>query len=254
MIVSVAQTQIFILALTRVLAILIKIPVLGGELIPDRVKIFLGVLVTMIILPWQPVPADEQALALLPFGFAIGEELIVGLLAGFAVEITFAALQVGGEMMGLVSGFFAAKMINPAFNTQGSPLTNFFYMVAITYFVILNGHHQMLIALKRSFEILPIQEMMTQFPVEELLRLTGGMITTGVQLSLPIVGALMLTNLTLGLLARVAPQIQVFFLGIPLKVGLGLLTLMITMSSLFPRLAEMYDTSADWMVVLLSGR
>jgi len=253
MIVSVAQTQVFILAVTRVLAIIIKIPVLGGKLIPDRVKVFLGVALALVLVPWRTLDPGDEALTWLPFAFAIGEELIIGTLAGYAAEITFAALQIAGEMMGLASGFFAAKMINPSLNTRGSSVTNFFYMIALTYFVILNGHHQMLAAVQRSFEILPLGSSLVHFPLERLLRLTAGMITTGVQFSLPVVGALMLTNLTLGLLARVAPQVQVFFLGIPLKVGLGLLTLMVTMSILFPRIAEMYDSSADWMLVLLEG-
>ena len=253
MIVSVAQTQVFVLALTRVLAIITKLPVLGGKLIPNRVKIFLGVLLAMVLVPWSELDPGQEALSLLPFAFAIGEELIIGTLVGYAAEITFAALQIAGEMMGLASGFFAAKMINPAFDTQGSPVTNFFYMIAITYFVVLNGHHQMLAAVQRSFELVPLQETLITFPLEKLLRLTGGMITTGVQFSLPVVGALMLTNLTLGLLSRVAPQVQVFFLGIPLKIGLGILTLMVTMSIIFPRIAETFDSSADWMLVLLEG-
>ena len=253
MIVSVAQTQVYILAVTRVLAILIKIPVLGGKLIPNQVKAGLGLLLALIILPPGTLSPEAEPMALLPFAFAIGEELLVGTLAGFAAEVTFSALQIAGEMMGLTSGFFAAKMINPVFNSQNSPLTNFFYMIALAYFVILNGHHQLLIAARRSFEILPTSGVLPEMPLEQLLRLTGGMITTGVRMSLPIVGALMLTNLTLGLLARVAPQIQVFFLGIPLKVGLGLLALMVTMSSLLPIVAEMYDQSADWMVALIGG-
>lgn len=253
MIISVVQTQFFALALTRILAILIRIPVLGGTLIPNQVKAGLGVMLAMIMIPWQLAPAEAEALGLLPFGFAIAEELIIGTLAGFAAQLTFSAIEMAGEMMGLSSGFFAAKIINPAFDTQGSPLTNFFYLVALAYFVILNGHHFFLIAVQRTFEIIPLNQALPQFPLEKLLTLTGNMITSGIQMALPIIGALMLTNLTLGLLARVAPQIQVFFLGIPLKVGLGILTLMVTMSSLLSIVEEMFASSPIWMLELLGG-
>jgi len=253
MIVSVAQTQIFILALTRILAILIKIPVLGGQLIPNQVKIGLGVMLSMVLIPWQILPAETEALKIFPFAIAIGEELLVGTLAGFAAEMMFKALEIAGEMMGLASGFFAAKMMNPAFDTKGSPLTNFFYMVAITYFVLLNGHHQFLIAIQRSFEIVPIGQKLPEFPIEKVFLLVGGLISTGVQMALPIVAALMMTNISLGLLARVAPQIQVFFLGIPLRIGLGIIILMVTINSLFPILADMYDSSAMWTIELLGG-
>jgi flagellar biosynthetic protein FliR len=253
MIVSVSQTQVFFLALTRILAILIKIPVLGGKLIPSQIKIGLGILLAIILVPWQLLTDYTEPMGLLPFAFAVGEELLIGTLAGFAAEMTFGALEIAGEMMGLTSGFFAAKIINPAFDTKGSPLTNFFYMVAVTYFLIINGHHLLLFAVRRTFEILPIDQPLPVFPAERLFTLTGGLIAAGVQMALPIVGALMLTNLTLGLLARVAPQIHVFFLGIPLKIGLGILTLMVTMSSLLPILEEMFNSSALWMVELLGG-
>jgi len=251
MIVSVAQTQLFILALTRTLAILVKIPALGGQMIPNQIKIGLGILLTIVLVPWQLLPPESEPWGIIPFGFAIGEQLLIGTLAGFAAEMVFKALEIAGEMMGLSSGFFAAKIINPAFETKGSPMTNLFYMVGVTFFVLINGHHLFLIALQRTFEILPLGGPIPEISVEKVVTLVASLITAGVQMSLPIVAAIMFTNISLGLLARVAPQIQVFFLGIPLRVGLGMFALMITISSLLPILEDLYQSSAKWSLELL---
>ena len=98
MTVSVAQAQLFFLAFARLMAMLIHIPVLGGNLIPNPVKIALGALLTIVILPWQPLPADAvgmptvEALSAVGVGLAAGREILIGTLAGFAAALTFGAL------------------------------------------------------------------------------------------------------------------------------------------------------------------
>lgn len=114
MLVSLAQTQIFFLALTRVLAILIQVPMLGGNTVPTQVRIAFGLVLTLIVVPWQALPADAQVMDLLPFAFSITRELIIGFLAGFAATLTFAAIQVTGEMMTMGCWFFGQPHYEPA--------------------------------------------------------------------------------------------------------------------------------------------
>ena len=253
MIVSVAQAQVFFLAFTRVMAMIVHIPVLGGRAIPNQVKIGFGILLAMIILPWDLLPATEEALSLLVFAFQVAREILIGTLAGFGAVLTFGAVQMAGDVMGLGSGFRAAQVLNPALGLQGSAMNQFFVVMATLLFLVVNGHHIFIVALQRSFDLVPLSETLPALSSERLLTLAGQMIGLGVQMALPVFGAVLLTDLSLGLLARVAPQIQVFFLGVPVKVAVGMMALLLSLGILFPLLREMFKDIGDTTLILLGG-
>jgi len=253
LIVSVAQAQVFFLAFTRVMAMIVHIPVLGGRAIPNQVKIGFGILLAMIILPWDLLPATEEAQSLLVFAFQVAREILIGTLAGFGAVLTFGAVQMAGDVMGLGSGFRAAQVLNPALGLQGSAMNQFFVVMATLLFLVVNGHHIFIVALQRSFDLVPLSETLPALSSERLLTLAGQMIGLGVQMALPVFGAVLLTDLSLGLLARVAPQIQVFFLGVPVKVAVGMMALLLSLGILFPLLREMFKDIGDTTLILLGG-
>ena len=253
MIVSVAQAQLFFLALTRVLAVIIHVPVLAGQSVPTQVRIGLGILLSIILIPWQELPSAMQSLTNFAFALAIAREILVGTLAGFASVLVFSTLQIAGELMGLGSGFAAGRILNPALENTGSALDQFFLTTTMLLFIVLNGHHSLILGLQRTFEVLPINSPLPQFTLDFLVRFTAQMLVVGVQLSLPVMGALLLTDITLGLLARVAPQVHVFFLGIPIKVGLGLAALALYFSILFPYISRMFGSVGDYTVKLMGN-
>jgi flagellar biosynthetic protein FliR len=253
MAVSVPQFQLFFLALTRILAILIHVPVLGGRMVPAPVKIGLGLLLAIVLIPWQLSAVGTESLPLLNFAFAILRELIVGTLAGFAAVLTFSALMIAGQLMSQGSGFNAGQILNPAFEESGSSMDQIFLTTAYLLFLVINGHHDFLRSLQQTFVLLPPNSPLPELNVETLLRLSAGLILAGVQLALPVMGSLLLADLTLGLLARVAPQVQVFFLGVPLKVGLGLLVLALSAGYLFPRIIGLFQTMGPRTLELLGG-
>lgn len=253
-IISVAQAQMFFLALTRVLAILSRLPVLGGQVIPTSVRLGLGILLTIVLPIWpSSLSATTQAMALLPFAAALLRELIVGLTAGLALDLTFGALQAAGEMLGLGSGFAASRYLNPLVGDSGSILDQFFLMVATLVFLIINGHHTVLIALTQTFTLLPLNSSLGGLPLEEILRTAALLVLNGVQIALPVFGALLLADLALGLLARAAPQIQVFFLGLPLKIAASLLILAMSLAYTLPGLIGLLEQAGPRMLRLLGG-
>ncbi|RPI97558.1 MAG: flagellar biosynthetic protein FliR [Chloroflexi bacterium] len=251
--ISIAQAQLFFLALTRVLAILIHVPVLAGPSIPNQVKIGLGVLVAMIVLPWKPLGPEVESLPAFAFGMGVLRELVVGTLAGFAATLTFATFGVAGEVMGLTSGFSAGHLINPVLGTTGSAIDQFFQITVMLIFIVLNGHHTFLLGLQRTFEVIPLNGPLPDLTAEQLMRMTAEMVIAGIQLSLPVMSAVLLADLALGLLARVAPQVQVFFLGVPMKIGVGLIALSLAMTVFLPRLSNMFRLVGQQMVNLLGG-
>lgn len=260
MTISVAQAQLFFLAFTRLMAMLIHVPVLAGRAVPNQVKLGLGLLLSIILIPWQPLPPEAPSLPAVALAVGIGREILVGTLAGFAAMLTFGAIQMAGELMSLGGGFGAGRILNPTFDSAGSAVDQLFAMTALLLFLVLNGHHLFLIAVQRTFQVLPVNSPLPAAWLTDpmaaagpLLILTMELVTAGVLLAMPVLGASLLADLTLGLLARIAPQVQVFFLGAPLKVGLSLLTLVLAMAGLVPLLGDLLRAVGPHMLQLLGA-
>ncbi len=253
MIISIAQAQLFFLALTRVLAILVQVPVFGSEVVPTQTKIGLGAVLAIIVLPWNPLPANVDAIPWMLYAALIMRELIVGLLAGFAAALTFGAFQITGKLIDMSSGFGAGQVFNPAMSEAGGTLDQFFILVVMLYFLLTNGHHVFLQGLQATFVVLPLNQALPEINPGALLTLTSGLITAGVQMALPVVGALFLTDLTLGLLSKVAPQINVFFLGLPIKVWVGIFALSLMFNFFIPSLDQAFKNLGPRMLQILGA-
>lgn len=249
--VSILQAQLFFLAFTRIMAVIIHVPVLGGQTIPNEYRIALGGLLAIILVPWQPLPAGGVELGLFALAASIFREVLLGTLAGFAASLTFGAVQIAGEAMDMGSGFSSGRLFNPAMGDTGSAYKQFFVMIATLFFLVMNGHHVILLALQRTFEVAPLNTAFVLGTPEVLIKMTSQLIVAGIQLALPIVCALLLTDITLGLLARVAPQVQVYFLGLPLKVVVALVALALLIMTMLPLIEDMYASIGSRMLLLL---
>ncbi|GAP07910.1 flagellar biosynthesis pathway, component FliR [Anaerolinea thermolimosa] len=251
MIVSVAQAQLFFLVVTRVLAMLIHVPVLGGQSIPTQVRLAFGLMLSAVLIPWQPLPPGAEAMGLFGFAVAIGKEVLLGTLAGFAAELTFAVIVIAGEAMGLESGFSSGRVFNPSMGESGSAFNQLFVMVAMMFFFIIDGHHIFLIAMQKTFEVIPVNGTLPLQSLDALIRMTAQLIAAGIQLALPVMAALIFTDVALGLLARVAPQVQIFFLGLPLKVGVSMAALGLLVTMVLPAVGNLYKMVGNRMLILL---
>jgi len=251
MTVSVAQAQLFLLALTRILAMIVSVPVLGGQIIPNTIKLGLGILITMVMIPWQPLPPEAPSMPIFVLALALFQEMVVGVLAGFAATLTFGAVQIAGNFMGINTGFAAGEIINPTFGNRGAAYDNFFIIICTMYFLALHGHHNYLRGVALTFEAIPLNSKLPALSIQPLMTLTSKMVLAGVELALPIIGVVILTDITLGLLARVAPQVHVFFLGIPLKILISILGLSLAFTIIMPSLRVLFQDIAERSLGLL---
>ncbi len=252
MLISIAQAQVFFLAFTRIMAMIMTVPVLGSQSIPAQVRIALGMIFSAILIPWQPLGADIEALSM--FGMATGlfSELMIGLMASMASILVFGSLQIAGEMMGIGSGFGSGRLFNPTLGETGTAVDQLFIMVGMLIFIVLDGHHAVIQAVQKSFEYYPVNSGIPFSSPEKVITLTAQLITTGIQISLPVMVAIFLADLTLGLLARVAPQVQVYFLGLPLKIGLGMIVFSLSFGIALPAMQNMFRHMGPWMLELIS--
>ena len=215
--------------LTRILGLIAAAPLFGNTSVPATVKVSLGVLLALIVAPAVPaLPAtDPMSMAGL---LIVVQEMLVGLAMGFAVRIVFAAVEMAGEISSLTMGLGFATFFDPATQGRSSAISQFLALLATTMFVAVNAHLVLLSALVESFSTLPVSAQ----PVygggfKQMADWGAKIFSTGVQLSLPIVAALLITNVALGILTRAAPQLNLFGIGFPITLGVGLLVIAMTL-------------------------
>jgi len=248
--ISVLQAQLFFLAFTRIMAVMIHVPALGGQNIPSQVRIGLGLTLALVLFPLQSAPTGEM-IGAFAFGIGIGKEIIIGTLVGFAADLAFGAIQIAGSAMGMGSGFESGRIFNPSLGEAGSAFDQIFVMTAAMIFLILDGHHLVLIALQKTFTAVPLNGALPFNGLEAVLRMTSVFIASGVHMALPVMAALFLTDLTLGLLARIAPQVQVYFLGLPVKVVVAMIAMGMTFAVVFPYLGSLFKSMAENMLLFV---
>ncbi|MFM2087592.1 MAG: hypothetical protein RLZZ237_2461 [Pseudomonadota bacterium] len=211
--------------LSRILGLLAAAPLFGNAAVPITVKVSLGALLAMIIAPTVPtLPAtDPMSLAGL---LILTQEMLVGLAMGFTVRIVFSSIEMAGEISSLTMGLGFASFFDPQTKGRSSAISQFLVMLATLMFLTINGHLVLLAALAESFVSLPISASPISGGGFQQLALWGGEIfRTGLQIALPVVAALLLTNVALGILTRAAPQLNIFGIGFPVTLGVGLLVI-----------------------------
>ncbi len=205
----------------RILAIISVTPLFGHRAIPARVKLGLGLMLSMAIAPGLPplpavAPFSYEGLLLLM------QQVIIGLAIGFIMRLVFAGIELAGEVAALTMGLSFASFFDPNTSTSASVLSQWFGWLALTVFVSANLHLAVVAVMADSFQVLPITATPVGTGPFRLAATYGSQIfSIGVQLSLPIVAALLITNLALGILTKAAPQLNIFAIGFPITLAMG---------------------------------
>lgn len=227
--------------LTRILGLIATAPVFGNASVPVTVKIGLGLMLTLVIAPTVPtLPAvDPVSLAGM---LIVVQQLVVGLAMGFAMRIVFASVEMAGEVVGLTMGFGFATFFDPQTRGRSSAISQFLALVTLMLFLAVNAHLMLLGALAESFQTMPIAPVpMGGMGMRQIASWGGLIFSAGLQLALPMVAALLLTNIALGVLTRAAPQLSLFGIGFPITLGVGLLMVMLSLPFLATPLERLFD-------------
>ncbi len=206
----------------RVLAVFSALPIFNRRNVPMRIRIALAAFITATAQPALPampvVPLDSMLAVML-----VIQQVLIGLTIGFAVRLVFAAVEFAGELIGLQMGLNFAASFDPISASQSTAAASFFGTMVAWMFVALNGHLVVISAVVDSFQAFPVGPEPFAFLRKTLPHRWGAEIfATGLWIALPIVTMLLFVNLVLGFISRVAPQIQIFAIGFPITLGLGL--------------------------------
>ena len=213
----------------RALALFTTLPVFSQRAVPMRVKIGLALFIALAAqpsLPPIPVVQLDSPLAVM----VLVQQLLVGFTLGFAVRVVFAAVEMGGELIGLQMGLNFAGFFDPATASQGTASGRFFGTLVAFLFILSNGHLAIIAALVRSFEVFAVGDEPFAFLRQTQPQRWGAEVfTLGLWIALPMVGMLLFVNLVLGVISRVAPQISVFSVGFPITLSVGLIGMLLTL-------------------------
>ncbi|MEG1209809.1 MAG: flagellar biosynthetic protein FliR [Leclercia sp.] len=219
--------------LLRILALISTAPILSERAIPKRVKIGLGILITIIVAPTLP-PVNVPIFS--PQALWVGlQQILIGVAIGFTMQFAFAAVRTAGELIGLQMGLSFATFFDPASKLNMPVLARFIDMLAMLLFLAFDGHLWLISLLVDSFHTLPISGNAINSDVFMSITSAAGLIfLNGLMLALPIITLLLTVNLALGLLNRMAPQLSVFVIGFPITLTVGILLISLLMPLIAP--------------------
>jgi flagellar biosynthetic protein FliR len=223
------QIQLFLLSFLRVSAILVTMPIIGNAIVPMQIKGGLSLLMTIMIYPFVPSGVSLITYDFFPLVLRMAAEVFIGVVIGFTARFIFAGIQFAGDMIGFQMGFSIASVFDPLTSQQVSIISEFKFMMVMVIFLFVDAHHIFLTAMVDSFRILRIQDfhVSPEF-FRRMVTLSGDVFVVAVKISAPIVAVLFFVNVGLGVIARTVPQINVFIVGIPLQIAIGLIFLGIT--------------------------
>lgn len=243
----------FVFPLTRILALLAAAPPFNNTALPTRVRLIMGVALAVVLTPVikdipSLDPASGRGLLIL------AEQLLIGFAMGFALRLIFSAIDMAGSMISSQMGLGFATSYDPLSTSQTPVVSEAIGFLALLIFMAIDGHLMVLATLAESFRTLPIGELPGRGSWLNLANAGGTIFSAGLLLALPVVVALMIANIALGILGRVSPQLNLMAIGFPITISIGFGALYVSLTHMSLPLQQMFTTGLQSMLGLFVGR
>lgn len=231
--------QLLLLIFVRVSGVFIFSPFFSSQNVPNIMKIGLSYSLALLIAISRPIDIDIGNHILL---IVILKELMVGIIIGFISYVYMSAFYVLGQIIDMKIGFGMANVIDPQNKIQVPLMGNFYYILAFLFMLLINGHHIIINALVDSYNYIPLGKLVYDENAMEII--VNGLVRAfeiGFKLSFPVVAIIFLTDIVLGIMAKTIPQMNVFVVGMPLKIFIGLAIIMITIPIFYNSIVEIFN-------------
>lgn len=243
----------FLLVLARIGGLLFGAPVLGHLLVPVRVRAGLALVLAVALAPVVPALTAPPT-TLWTLAGALAVETVIGVVIGLAAQFIFAGVQLGGQVAGMQMGFGLDNLIDPQSNAEITVVAQWQQLLALLVFLALDIHHLLVGALVESLQRTPPGTLVVGgLGLRRVVALSGDLFAIGVRVAAPVMIALLLTNAALGILARTIPQLNVFVVGFPVTVGVGLVVLGGSLPFTFRFLAARFEALGPTLGGLVRG-
>lgn len=235
----------------RISAMFVSVPLFSIQAVPARVRLILAVVITLVIMPLlPPLPAVEM-FSYAGFMMAITQTMI-GLTSGFIVQLVFAAVVFAGQAIALSMGLGFSMMVDPQSGQQVPVIGQLYTVIATLAFISLNGHLLLIQMVLDSFKTLPIGiDGIDKAGIWSIIVWSGRLFAGGLLLAMPVMASLLLVNVIFGVAARAAPQLQIFSVGFPVTLMLGMLLVWKTLPDVLAQFSGMLTDAYDLIGQLL---
>ena len=231
-----------------------SIPVFDSKSVPLFFKIALAFTTSMVLFPLldlAPLPVLNNLFAL---GVSAAGEILLGLVIGFSVKLIFAGIQLAGQLAGYQMGMALANVMDPSASQQVPLLAQFNNLIALLIFITINAHYWFVRALAQSYKLVPPLDVnFSGSLMEHLIKMSGNMFVIGIQIGAPVIAALLITSVAFGLIARTVPQMNVFIVAMPLKIGVGLLFLGFSLPYFSAFLTKIFNNLGQNIIFMLKA-
>ncbi|UVL32023.1 flagellar biosynthetic protein FliR [Pseudomonas donghuensis] len=243
----------FILPLFRVTAVLMTMPIFGTTLVPARIRLYFALAITVVIVPGLPPMPEVNALDLRAL-LLIAEQIIIGALFGMALQLFFQIFVIAGQIVAIQMGMAFASMVDPANGVNVAVVSQFLTMLVTLLFLAINGHLVVFEVLTESFTTLPVGGGLLVNHFWDLAGRLGWVLGAAMLLVLPAITALLVVNIAFGVMTRAAPQLNIFSIGFPLTLVLGLVIFWITLADIIPHYHSLASEALQWLRELARAR
>ena len=249
-----AYLDVFLLIIVRMLGVMLLMPFFSNRNIPALGKLSITVFTSLILVNIVPLELSVTSAEPIGYGILVIKEFLAGWLIGLSAYSVFAALTLAGQFIDYQIGFSMVNVFDPLSQTNITITGNFYYFLYLMLFLVTRSYAYVFIALKNSFTFIPIGEMvLSQYLYHSFIDFFNVFFLIALQISAPIFFVMLITNAVLGILARTVPKLNMFVIGFPIKIMLGLLILYL-LSYLFVNLSDLIsDEFLRMMEVFIKG-
>lgn len=239
--------------LSRILGLLATAPVFNNAALPVTLRLVIGIAIALALAPVLPVQSGVDPASWLGL-LVLLQQCLIGIALGFTMRVVFAAVDVAGEFIGLQMGLSFAVFYDPQTAGQSPVVAELMGLLALLIFLAVNGHLMMLALLAQSFDTLPIGlNFFDSHGWAALTRWAASLFSTGLLLALPMIAALLIVNIALGVLTKAAPQLNLFAVGFPITIVVGFIVLALGMPYFAPALERAFEMGYDAMNTVMAA-
>jgi flagellar biosynthesis protein FliR len=245
--------SLFLLILSRWAGMIMLAPVFGARGVPGMIKIGLAASITVIVYPLISATKPSIPIELLPYIAVVVKEVLVGLVIGFVIYTLTAILQGAGQLMDFQMGFSIGSAIDPVNGVQ-SPLMSNFQIVLVTMLLLAtNSHHYLIAAMVKSYAYIPINPSTLPSDFTFYAELIAHVFALSIQMALPVFGALLVSDIGVGLLSRTVPQLNIFSIVFPVKIIFGFVILFLSIPFFGEAVVHLFNMNMAWVLELYQG-
>lgn len=222
--------DVFLLVFVRVSGLFVVAPIFGRRNLPAYFKIGFSFMLALILINVIKMPNLDYYNNIYRYTFLVIEEFLVGITIGYVSYLVFTAIYLAGQLIDMQIGFSIVSVMDPLSNLQVPLTSNLYFILCMLIFLMFDGHHALIRALYESFNLIPPgTAIFGTNLLHDIIRVFGDMFLLAFKISAPILAAILVTDVALGVISRAVPQVNVFVLGMPLKIIIGLIVIIITL-------------------------